>query len=278
MTQMPYMPLALTSFGVRFDLSTNRVELLRDALFHLPLQCKRSSSASLGPQYSLRCCDDRSSAHAESFRLYRNGRLVFECADRRDFLERFSSIITLYVAETSSRRTFVHAGVVGWKDYAILIPGRSFAGKTTLVAELVRAGAIYYSDEFAVVDKRGMVHSYPRPLHIREDGCNRQTPRPVEELGGITGSRPLQAGLVIVSRYKPDGGWRPQPVSPGVGLLKLLDNTVSARNTPAIALATLKKVVSNAHIVRGVRGEASQVVEWMNERFGCPGSYSKSMR
>ena len=34
----------------------------------------------------------------------------------------------------------------------------SFAGKTTLVAALVDAGATYYSDEFAVIDERG-----PRP-------------------------------------------------------------------------------------------------------------------
>jgi hypothetical protein len=35
---------------------------------------------------------------------------------------------------------------------AILIAGRSFSGNTTLAAELVRAGATYYSDEFKVVD------------------------------------------------------------------------------------------------------------------------------
>jgi hypothetical protein len=31
------------------------------------------------------------------------------------------------------------------------------------VAELVRAGATYYSDEFAVLDSRGRVHPFPRP-------------------------------------------------------------------------------------------------------------------
>jgi uridine kinase len=39
----------------------------------------------------------------------------------------------------------------------IAIPGRSFSGKTSLVTALVRAGAVYYSDEFAVIDRDGLV-------------------------------------------------------------------------------------------------------------------------
>jgi hypothetical protein len=261
--------LGLTSFGVRFDLSSNQVDLLRDALLHLPLECKRSFSASISPQYSL--------IHREtaklSYRLYRSGRRLFACADRAEFLHRFASILSLYVAEASRKRTFVHAGVVGWGDRAILIPGRSFAGKTTLVAELVRAGAVYYSDEFAVIDKQGMVYPYARPLQVRENGSRHQTERPVEDFGGIAGRDPLPVGLVIVSRYKPEAHWRPRQISPGVGLLKILDNTVSARRAPAVAMSTLKQVVSNALIVRGVRGEASQVVDWIAAHFAISAAF-----
>jgi hypothetical protein len=35
----------------------------------------------------------------------------------------------------------------------------SYSGKTTLVSELIRAGATYYSDEYAVIDERGRVHA-----------------------------------------------------------------------------------------------------------------------
>jgi hypothetical protein len=149
----------------------------------------------------------------------------------------------------------------------VLIPGRSFSGKTTLVAELVRAGANYYSDEFAVIDRPGMVYPYARPLQVREGGSRRQTQRPVEEFGGTAGIQPLPVGIVIVSSYAPGARWRPRQLSPGIGLLEILDNTVSARRSPAIVLATLKQVVSEALVVRGVRGEASQVVEWITENF-----------
>jgi hypothetical protein len=258
---------AFTSFGVHFELSASEATLLQEALTYLPLESKG-------------CANVRSSAVSQpdktSHRLYRDGRRLFTCGDQRELLERFGSIVSLYVAEASLNRTFVHAGVVGWGRSAILIPGRSFSGKTSLVAALVRAGATYYSDEFAVVDKRGMVYPYARPLQIRENASYRQTRRVVEEIGGVAGKRPLPVGLVIVSRYKPGARWAPRRLSPGIGLLKILDNTVSARRSPAIALSTLKQLVSDAVIVKGVRGEVTQVVDWIAARFGPLHMHSES--
>jgi hypothetical protein len=235
---------------------------------HLPPGTKRTVSSSNGTRYSLVHHSGSPPASDPTYRLSQNGRRLFSCDDRQELLERLGAVIALRVAETCTMRTFVHAGVIGWGDRAILIPGRSFAGKTTLVAELVRAGATYYSDEFAVVDKRGMVHPYARPLQVRENGSYRQTQRPVEAFGGIAGRKPLRIQLVIVGRYKPEANWRPRQLSPGIGLLKILDNTVSARRSPAMTLSTLKRLVSDAVVVQGVRGEAAQVLDWIAARYG----------
>jgi hypothetical protein len=267
--------LTFVSFGVRFSLSANRAELMQDALAYLPLECEPCSSASIRTRYSLVHCDSAQSQET-TYRLHRNGRRIFTCGDPRDLLERFASVVALHVAETSPSRTFVHAGVVGWGKAAVLIPGRSLRGKTTLVAELVRAGATYYSDEFAVISRQGKVYPYPRPLQVRESGSCRQTPRPVEHFGGVAGIEPLRVELVIVSRHRPGAHWNPLQLSPGIGLLKILDNTVSARRSPAIALSTLKQVVSGATIVDSVRGEASQVVDWIAAHFGSPPTHGKS--
>jgi hypothetical protein len=62
------------------------------------------------------------------------------------------------IAYAAPDRIFVHAGVVAVGDRAILLPGMSFAGKSTLVAALVSTGATYLSDEFAVLDAAGLVH------------------------------------------------------------------------------------------------------------------------
>jgi hypothetical protein len=268
--------LAFRSFGVHFELSASEAKLLQEALTYLPLESKRCVSILAGPRYSLVRSSTASESDKTTHRLYRDGRRLFTCGDRRELLECFGSIVSLYVAEASLKRTFVHAGVVGWGRAAILIPGRSFSGKTSLVAALVRAGATYYSDEFAVVDKRGMVHPYARPLQVRENGSYRQTRRVVEEIGGVAGKRPLPVGLVIVSRYKPGARWAPRQLSPGIGLLKILDNTVSARRSPAIALSTLKQLVSDAIIVKGIRGEVAQVVDWIAARCGPLHGHSES--
>ena len=58
----------------------------------------------------------------------------------------------------------VHAGAVLWGERALLLPGVTHAGKSSLVAELLRRGATYFSDEYALIDSEGRVHPYPRPL------------------------------------------------------------------------------------------------------------------
>jgi len=59
----------------------------------------------------------------------------------------------------------LHAGLVSNRGRGVLVPGRPDAGKTTLVAGLVRAGFAYLSDEAAVFDPRtARFHAFPRPL------------------------------------------------------------------------------------------------------------------
>lgn len=75
--------------------------------------------------------------------------------------------IQLYVAEFADPELFIHAGVVAWQGRAIVLPGSSFAGKSTLVTSLVEAGATYLSDEYAVFDEAGRVRPYPRRVSLR---------------------------------------------------------------------------------------------------------------
>src|SRR5205085_12389371 len=113
------------------------------------------------------------------------------------------------------RRPFVHAGVVGWNGRAIILPGKSMSGKSTLVAALVRAGATYYSDEYAVFDAQGRIHPYARPLSLRgEEGAPAKR-CPAQELGGTPGNGPLRVGLVAAADYRPGASWRPRPLPAG---------------------------------------------------------------
>lgn len=100
-------------------------------------------------------------------RLFRDGEYVFSSADREDFLDFTTGQIRLIVAEFAVGRVFLHAGVVGWNGRAVIVPASSFSGKTTLVAELIKKGALYYSDEYAVLDENGLVYPFPKKLSVR---------------------------------------------------------------------------------------------------------------
>lgn len=261
--------MAFTAYGVRVGVRVNRAGVLDRLIELFPFGWKPATSPIVEHLYSVIIGGTGPHPTVRRFNLlYSNLERLARTPDVAQLLETFESNVQLHVAEAARRRLFVHAGVVGWRGQAILIPGRSFSGKTTLVAELVRAGAMYYSDEYAVLDAHGRVHPYPRPLQIRENGTGRQKKFPVENLGGQLGSQPLSVGLVVVSEYKEGGRWRPRRLSAGQGVLALLAHTVSTRRQPERALPVLQQVVLHAPVLKGARGEAQEVVTAILKQVG----------
>ena len=166
-----------------------------------------------------------------------------------------------WIAMRAPGLTFVHAGVVSNDGRAIVLPGDSFAGKTTLVAALVRRGATYFSDEFAVLDQDGRVHAYPKLLSIRSEDGLTEVDHTVESLGGIAGDEACPIGLVVSTYYVPGAEWNPRQLSPGAGALTLLGKTVNARSRPEEALKTLTTALEGITVLEGERGEADEFAE-----------------
>src|SRR5258708_12360713 len=132
-----------------------------------------------------------------------------------------------YVSGAAPDMTLLDAGVVGRRGRAILLPGHSLSGKTTLVREMLRLGATYYSDEFAVVDNSGNVHPFPRPLGIREDSTYAQTKYTPEMLGAASGVKPLPLGAGVLCKYKPVFRTSPPSLPHHHACLTLLPTTVT---------------------------------------------------
>jgi len=76
---------------------------------------------------------------------------------------------------------------------------------------------------------------------------------------------------VAITRFKQGANWRPRRLTPGKGVLELLANTVSARRNPEQALTMLHHVANTAPVLKGVRGEAVDIVETMLKRMEQPG-------
>src|SRR5262249_29439107 len=134
-------------------------------------------------------------------RLFSNEEQIARSQDLALLVSAFEQDVQLAVAQKARRKVFVHAGVVGWRGRGIVIPGKSFAGKSTLVHELVRAGATYYSDEFAVLDENGRVHPFARLIALRDE--NRVNHKlPFAELGGTIGTTPIPVGTILVTKFR----------------------------------------------------------------------------
>lgn len=208
----------------------------------------------------------------DKFDLYKNDEKVFGNSTKADLMDSLASQLRITIAEFAVSKVFLHAGVVGWKGKAIVFPANSFAGKTTLVAELIKRGALYYSDEYAVLDQEGNVQPYPKMLSLRgiiDD--YRQVDFPVESLGGTAGNETIPIGMVLITEYDAEVNSEtkkePEILSHGQGIMEILAHTISLRNEPEFALQVLNKVASRAIIVRIVRGDAPDFAIWLLNYF-----------
>jgi hypothetical protein len=253
--------IAILSYGVRVGIRVNDARAMERITKLLPPGWKPSARPVVESLFSVYYGGEPRGKVRRFNLLYKGMQQLVRSFNVEEIYTTLESNLRLTVAEAARRRVFVHAGVVGWKGEAIVIPGRSFSGKTTLVRELLRAGATYYSDEYAVLDEQGRVHPFLKPLSIRESGTAEQTDYTVEALGGVAGKKPLPVGLVVISDYKAGARWRPQKLSAGQGALELLAHTISARRQPEVALSTLHRVASRASVLKSKRGEARQVIE-----------------
>lgn len=247
------------SYGVRLGIRVNDADVLERILPRLPPGWTPARSTVVDELFSVYFGHTPAGSKVRRFDLlYKGGERLMRTLDRDELLNVLEGQVRLCVAEMTTRCVFLHAGVVGWNGGAILIPGRSYTGKSRLVEALVRRGATYYSDEYAVVDARARVHPYATPLSRREEsGPSRRVP--AESLGGPSARPAVPVARVVLTTYRAGAEWRPRQLTPGRALLGMLDHAIPARRRPQDVLAALRRIVSTAAVYKGVRGEADAV-------------------
>lgn len=265
-TAGPAVDAVLVAFGVRFRVSTdNRVRLDDLVNAMAPPTWRRTSPGEVGREYAVtsqRIARRRAPLWVASI----DGAEAF----RSDSIDAVTAHLTRdlrrYIGEFAPRRVFIHSGVVVVDGRAILVPGRTFTGKSTLVAALVSAGATYYSDEYAVLDDRGRVRPFAKPISLR-DGSHRGIDHPAEAFGSVGGG-PVPVGAVVVTRFREGARYRPRPGSPAEGAMVLIDNAIAARRRPTAVLAAVSRASATATFLKGDRGEAETAARLLLRRFG----------
>jgi hypothetical protein len=248
--------MAFKAFGVRIGIRVSERGFIKRIKNVLPLGWESLATPKVEHLFSLRIGGRRPQSKIRRYHiLYLESVRLSRTMDLDEALQTLETNLHFIVSLEAPRKLFIHAGVVAWKNRAILIPGPSFSGKSTLVSELVRAGATYYSDEYAVLDGRGRVHAYPRPLVKRSGKPRNGIVRPRRKK-----LKPLPVGTVLVTRYKDGATWRPRALTPAEAALELLANTVAARPRPQFAMETIKKALQRARALKSKRGDAAQVV------------------
>lgn len=165
--------------------------------------------------------------------------------------------VRMYLSTHVRSHVLIHAGAVAYRGRGIVLPGASHAGKSTLVAALLRHGAVYYSDEFAVIDGDGRLHPYPRPISLRGGAPGAALDVAPAQFGAPIGIDAIEIGLIAVTRHVAGATWAPRELSAADGALALFVNTAAARADPERILPVLRKATAGARVLNGPRGEAA---------------------
>jgi hypothetical protein len=171
----------------------------------------------------------------------------------------------------------IHAGAVGIRGRAVLLPAPPDSGKTTLTAGLVGAGFSYFSDEAALIDPAsGRVVAFPRALWL-EPGSVEALARFLamdEWSPGPTGTahvaptalphgrigRASPVGHVVFPRYEPNASTRLLPMSRAEGLIELGRNAFNLDRFGAGGVDVLADVIRGADVHRLTIGDLGAAV------------------
>lgn len=257
------------SHGVRTGIRVSDPELIPVLRKRLPVHVKPYTGAVYDNILSVIKGGKEPGSRLRKFHMvYQNHTPVGRSHRLEEVLDGFDAYFALMTAFMSPKKVFLHAGVVGVNGQAIIIPGKSHSGKSTLVSELVRAGATYYSDEYAVLDNRGRVFPWHKPISMREHAGAKQVDVPISEFGGKAGHRSLAPGLVVLTEYKENARWRPKQLSAGASIFGMLENSVGGRFAPERTLSALEIVADQAMTIKSKRGEAGLIVQKIFESLG----------
>lgn len=276
-TDTNFRKIKIEAFGVKIEIKVNDRELREKILQAVPLAVPENLKFIDETDADFKSIPDhiftaeKSRAGGEIF-IRRNDEEKFKFFDSGDLIEYISSQIRITVAEFAESRVFIHAGAVGWKGTGIIIPGQSYSGKTTLVSELIKLGAEYYSDEYAVLDEDGYLHPYPKMLSMRGIINDwEQLDTAPEAFGAVIGNKIIPVGLVLITKFEEHGKWEPELLKSGAGMLEILQHTIPIRNKPEFVLKVLKKTISRAIIAKSKRDSAHTfapiILEYIESAF-----------
>jgi len=197
---------------------------------------------------------------SDQFQLLVGDAVVASASAAVDLVPEITHVLDDAVIEQLTQMRAIHAGTVLWNGRALLLPGATQSGKSSLVAELLKRGATYFSDEYALIDPFGLVYPYPRPLLLR-NGSPEQHPALPSEWNAPVGDAPAPVGWIQALEFQPSYAWRVTPISQSEALLVLLKNTPHLLAESPDLVQVFRRAVAGASCYVGRRPDAPHAAD-----------------
>lgn len=252
-------------YGVKIDLRTDSLEMENVLRKMLPEVGRISDFGDSQTIVSLLTSQKKSING-----LYFNEEPALKFEKYRDVLlegliDKFLIILSI---SSLPKNIYLHAGAIVWNNYGIMLPGESYSGKTTLVKEFIKAGAVYITDDLTVLKGTGELLPFPRTLAIRTDSGREL--RTAESFGARTLTKRSQLKIILFTEFEEKARWEPRKLPPGQAVMKLMSNFYykpAVRQAPAQIVKTLARLTGEIEIFTSKRGDAGSVIDWVAERF-----------
>jgi hypothetical protein len=275
-----YLAGPFAALGHTFTVTTFDVELHR---YLAAAFAGLATAARPEHRYDL---SERPSAEGPIYELRRDGIAVHRTHRPETTIGALSWNINRAAFQSRRDLVLVHAAVASRDGQALLLPAVMEAGKTTLVAGLVRRGLGYLSDEMAAVEPGTLtVHPYAKPLSVDAGSWTvlpslaplvGETVAPYTQLQWQVGAQtirpdalagPATPRWIIAPRYEPGAPTRVERVRPAEMVLLLAQQAFALDADVLRTIAELVKATSCHRLVSGDLASACDaVLQLLDER------------
>lgn len=183
------------------------------------------------------------------------------------FIHEVVEVVNEYAARSCSMPV-LHAAAVRTPDGRILVlPGRVDAGKSTLAAALVRAGADYLGDESIGVGHLDLeAFAYPKPISLDSNGWRvvglggcptaHVSPREIRSDVALLSGAVGRVSEIVLPEHNPTDAPSRTRLTPREALRAVLSNTLNLARSGEAGLATLCRLAEEVPITRIVHHDA----------------------
>jgi hypothetical protein len=170
---------------------------------------------------------------ASGYRVLRDGRVRWLGGSVDRLVTWLRADLVATVAWRGADALTVRAAAVVWRGRAILIAGRERSGTSSLVAELVRLGAVRHADGSVSLDPDGRIRSRD--------------------------AAPLQVGLAVSTTYQPEMSWQPRRLRGAQAVLPVIDCALPTGDEPRRILRRCAHLSPTLVTLQGPRPDAAIV-------------------